>query len=111
MMVTQASVTVHVQLHDFTTLAEMVGDLLSVPDSALSGPDWTLEPSNPAFSEARLSAIREAQRIAIDYAAAFGATLSALEEVIDDAWPPDDGAHDDASKLTWRRRLRAPTRP
>lgn len=80
--------TVHVQLHDFTTLAELVGDLLSVPDSALSGPDWSLEPSNPAFSEARLSAIREAQRIAIDYAAAFGATLAALEEVIDDAGHP-----------------------
>lgn len=77
--------TIKVELQDFDLLADLVDNLLQIPDGAISGPQWSLQPDNRAFTEVRLAAIRDAQRIAHDYAAAFGVVPNALLEVIDDA--------------------------
>lgn len=77
--------SIKVELSDFELLAELVGNLLKIPDAAITGPQWSLQPDHPAFTEVRLAAIRDAQRIAHDYAAAFGVIPNALLEVIDDA--------------------------
>ena len=66
---------------------EGAGDLVvalgRLDDVTVSGPFWRLRPDSPAFAEARLAAVRDAVRRARQYAAAFGADLTALVEVAD----------------------------
>ena len=52
-------------------------------DVEVSGPYWRLRPDSGAVEEARLAAVRDAVRRARQYAAAFGAELTALVEVSD----------------------------
>ena len=47
------------------------------------GPSWRLRPDSPAVEQARLAAVRDAVHRARQYAAAFGAELTALLEISD----------------------------
>ena len=64
-----------------------VGDLVvalgRLDDVAVTGPWWRLRLDSPAIEQARLAAVRDAVRRARQYAAAFGAHLTALLEVSD----------------------------
>ena len=64
-----------------------VGDLVvalgRLDDVAVTGPWWRLRPDSPAVEQARLAAVQDAVRRARQYAAAFGAHLTALLEVSD----------------------------
>jgi uncharacterized protein YggE len=77
--------TVHTRL----TLGRLdaVGDLVvalgRLDDVEVAGPTWRLRPESPAVERARLDAVRDAVRRARQYAAAFGAELTALLEVGD----------------------------
>ncbi len=76
-----------IDLHDFTQLTDLISGLLQIPDAAVSGPNWSLQPNNPVFTSARLAAIQDARRRAHDYAAAFGVKPTAVLEVIDEPAP------------------------
>jgi uncharacterized protein YggE len=77
--------TVHTRL----TLGRLdaVGDLVvalgRLDDVEVAGPHWRLRPDSPAFEQARLAAVRDSVTRARQYAAAFGADLTALLEVSD----------------------------
>jgi uncharacterized protein YggE len=64
-----------------------VGDLVvalgRLDDVAVTGPWWRLRLDSPAVEQARLAAVRDAVHRARQYAAAFGAHLTALLEVSD----------------------------
>jgi uncharacterized protein len=49
----------------------------------VAGPTWRLRTDSAAFERARLAAVRDAVHRARQYAAAFGAELTALLEVSD----------------------------
>jgi hypothetical protein len=76
-------------LHTRVTVGrlESVGDLVvalgRLDDVTVSGPSWRLRPGSPAVEQARLAAVRDAVQRAQQYAAAFGAQLTALLEVSD----------------------------
>jgi uncharacterized protein YggE len=76
-------------LHTRLTLGRLdaVGELVvalgRLDDVEVSGPFWRLRPDSRAAEEARLAAVRDAVNRARQYAAAFGAHLSALLEVRD----------------------------
>jgi uncharacterized protein YggE len=76
-------------LHTRLTLARLdaVGDLVvalgRLDDVEVSGPNWALRPDSAAAEQARLAAVRDAVTRARQYAAAFGAHLTALIEVSD----------------------------
>ncbi len=64
-----------------------VGDLIvalgRLDDVAVTGPSWRLRLDSPVVEQARLAAVHDAVRRAREYAAAFGAHLTALLEVSD----------------------------
>ena len=66
---------------------DAVGDLVvalgRLDDVEVSGPVWRLRPDSPAAERARMDAVRDAVHRARQYAAAFGAELTALLEVRD----------------------------
>lgn len=66
---------------------EAVGDLVvalgRLDDVDVAGPWWRLRRDSPAAERARLAAVRDAVHRARQYAAAFGAELTALVEVGD----------------------------
>ena len=76
-------------LHTRVTVGRLdaVGDLVvalgRLDDVAVSGPSWGLRPASPAVEQARLAAVSDAVRRARQYAAAFGADLTALLEIGD----------------------------
>jgi uncharacterized protein YggE len=76
-------------LHTRLTLGRLdaVGDLVvalgRLDDVEVSGPYWRLRPESAAAEQARLAAVRDAVLRARQYAAAFGAHLTALVEVSD----------------------------
>ena len=76
-------------LHTRLTLGRLdaVGELVvahgRLDDVEVSGPYWRLRPDSPAAERARLAAIGDAVTRARQYAAAFGAHLTALVEVSD----------------------------
>ena len=76
-------------VHTRLTLARLdaVGDLLmalgGLDDVDVFGPIWRLRPQSPVFEQARLAAVRDAVRRARQYAAAFGAELTAVLAVSD----------------------------
>jgi uncharacterized protein len=73
---------------------EAVGDLVvalgRLDDVEVSGPAWRLRPDSAAVEQARMDAVRDAVHRARQYAAAFGAQLTALLEV-NDAGPGGGG--------------------
>ena len=66
---------------------EAVGDLVvtlgRLDDVEVTGPDWRLRRDSPALARARRDAVRDALQRARQYAAAFGAELTALVEISD----------------------------
>jgi uncharacterized protein YggE len=66
---------------------EAVGDLVvtlgRLDDVEVTGPDWRLRRDSPALARARLEAVRDAVERARQYAAAFGAELTAVVEISD----------------------------
>jgi uncharacterized protein YggE len=64
-------------------LGDLVVALGRLDDVAVAGPWWRLRPNSPAVEQARLAAVRDALHRARQYAAAFGAHLTALLEVSD----------------------------
>jgi uncharacterized protein YggE len=77
--------SVHTRLT--VTRLDAVGDLVvalgRLDDVDVSGPVWRLRPDSPAAERARMDAVRDAVHRARQYAAAFGAELTALLEVRD----------------------------
>lgn len=70
-------------VRDLDALGALVPALMELPDCRVDGPSWSLRPENPVFRQARLAAIADAKRVAVDYAAAFGARVAGLLEVSD----------------------------
>jgi uncharacterized protein YggE len=78
-----ASVHTQVTLNRLDLVGELFVALGRLDDVEVSGPHWRLRPDSPAAGRARLGAVRDAVRRAGQYAAAFGAELTALLEVSD----------------------------
>lgn len=64
-------------------VGELVVALARLDDVEVSGPVWRLRPGSPAVERARLAAVDDAVQRARQYAAAFGARLSAVLEIRD----------------------------
>jgi uncharacterized protein len=69
--------------HDTSQVAEVAGALGRLPDVAIEGPQWQVEPDNPVHAEIQADAVREALARAQRYAAALGGTLGRLVELSD----------------------------
>jgi uncharacterized protein len=78
-----ASLHTRLVLGRLDAVGELVVALGRLDDVEVSGPAWRLRPDSRAFEEARLAAVRDAVTRARQYAAAFGAHLTALVEVSD----------------------------
>jgi uncharacterized protein len=79
-----ASVHTQVTVNRLDLVGELFVALGRLDDVEVSGPVWRLRPDSPAVERARSDAVRDAVRRARQYAAAFGAELTALVEVADD---------------------------
>ena len=78
-----ASLHTRLTLGRLDAVGELVVALGRLDDVDVSGPYWRLRPDSPATEQARLAAIGDALTRARQYAAAFGAHLTALVEVSD----------------------------
>ena len=78
-----ASVTSRLILGRLDAVGDLVVALGRLDDVEVEGPVWRLRPDSPAVELARLDAVRDAVRRGRQYAAAFGAELTALLEVSD----------------------------
>lgn len=84
----QGECAITIELTEFEALSGLINELMQVPDASISGPNWSLQPTNAVFTNARLAAIEDAKRMARDYATAFGVEIKSLVEVIDDSSHP-----------------------
>jgi uncharacterized protein YggE len=78
-----ASVFTQVTVNRLDLAGELVVALGRLDDVDVAGPTWRLRTDSAAFERARLAAVRDAVHRARQYAAAFGAELTALLEVSD----------------------------
>jgi uncharacterized protein YggE len=78
-----ASLHTRLTLGRLDAVGELVVALGRLDDVEVSGPFWRLRPHSAAAEQARLAAVRDAVTRARQYAAAFGAQLTALLEVSD----------------------------
>jgi uncharacterized protein YggE len=78
-----ASLHTRLTLGRLDAVGELVVALGRLDDVEVSGPFWRLRPDSGAAQQARLAAVRDAVTRARQYAAAFGAQLTALVEVSD----------------------------
>jgi uncharacterized protein YggE len=78
-----ASVETRLVLGRLETAGDLVVALGRLDDVTVSGPFWRLRTDSPVHAEARLAAVQDAVGRARQYAAAFGAELTALVEVAD----------------------------
>ncbi|MET0763220.1 MAG: SIMPL domain-containing protein [Blastococcus sp.] len=78
-----ASVFTQVTVNRLDLAGELVVALGRLDDVDVAGPTWRLRTDSAAFERARLAAVRDALHRARQYAAAFGAELTALLEVSD----------------------------
>jgi uncharacterized protein len=78
-----ASVFTQVTVNRLDLAGELVVALGRLDDVDVAGPTWRLRTDSAAFERARLAAVRDAVHRARQYAAAFGAELTALLEVND----------------------------
>ena len=78
-----ASVHTRVTVNRLDLAGELVVALGRLDDVDVFGPTWRLRTDSPAYERARLDAVRDAVHRARQYAAAFGAELTALLEVRD----------------------------
>lgn len=85
-------------VHTRLTVARLdaAGDLLlelgALDDVDVFGPAWRLRPRSPVYEAARLEAVRDAVRRGRQYAAAFGAELTAVLAVSDAGLSGGDSA-------------------
>ena len=78
-----ASVQTRLTIGRLDAVGDLVVELGRLDDVDVAGPGWRLRPDSPAVEQARLDAVRDAVHRARQYAAAFGAQLTALLEVSD----------------------------
>ena len=78
-----ASLHTRLTVRRLDVLGDLVVALGRLDDVEVAGPWWRLRPESPAVEQARTAAVRDAVRRARQYAAAFGAELTALLEVSD----------------------------
>jgi uncharacterized protein len=78
-----ATLRTRLTLSRLDAVGELVVALGRLDDVEVSGPFWRLRPAGRPTEEARLAAVRDAVTRARQYAAAFGAHLTALVEVSD----------------------------
>jgi uncharacterized protein YggE len=78
-----ATVHTRLTLGRLDAVGELMVALGRLDDVDVSGPNWRLRPDSPAYGQARLAAVGDAVTRARQYAAAFGAQLTALLEVSD----------------------------
>ena len=78
-----ASVHTRLTIGRLDAVGDVVVALGRLDDVTLDGPSWQLRPDSPAVERARLTAVRDAVHRARQYAAAFGAELTALLQVSD----------------------------
>ena len=97
-----ASVHTRLTVARVDAVGELVVALGRLDDVEVSGPTWRLRPDSPALERARLDAVRDAVHRARQYAAAFGAQLTALLEV-SDAGPGGGGLRVAASVASMAR--------
>ena len=79
----RGTLTSELVVADFDALPQILADVTALDGIQVSGPWWSLRPTNPIYRQVRIAAIGEARQRAADYAAAFDATLGALVEVSD----------------------------
>jgi uncharacterized protein YggE len=77
-------ITTTVTLHDFGDLGELLAALAGLDQTSISGPWWQLRPGNRADADVRREAVTDALARARDYAAAVGATLDRIVEIVDE---------------------------
>jgi uncharacterized protein len=78
-----ASLNTRLVLGRLDAVGDLVVALGRLDEVAVAGPWWQLRPDSAVFEQARLAAVQDAVRRARQYAAAFGAELTALLEVSD----------------------------
>jgi uncharacterized protein len=78
-----AAVETRLVLRRLEAAGDLVVALGRLDDVTVAGPFWRVRRDSPAHAEARMAAVRDAVRRARQYAAAFGAELTALVEVAD----------------------------
>ena len=78
-----ASLLTRLVLGRLDAVGELVVALGRLDDVEVSGPVWRLRPDSSAAEQARLAAVQDAVTRARQYAAAFGAQLTALVEISD----------------------------
>jgi uncharacterized protein YggE len=78
-----ATVETRLVLARLEAAGNVVVALGRLDDVTVSGPFWRLRPGSSAFADARLAAVQDAIHRARQYAAAFGAEITALVEVAD----------------------------
>jgi uncharacterized protein YggE len=78
------TVLTSVTVTDFAVLGELMLRLAAVEQASISGPWWQLRPGSRAGSEVRREAIGDALSRARDYAAAVGARVDRLIEILDE---------------------------
>jgi uncharacterized protein YggE len=83
MTVSVATVHTRITVRQLEAVGDLVVGLGRLDDVEVSGPGWRLRENSPPIEEARLAAVRDAVHRARQYAAAFGAELTALLEVRD----------------------------
>ena len=79
----RGSLTTELVVTDFAALPGLLAALTALDGAQVSGPWWSLRPTNPVHRQVRIAAIAEARQRAADYAAAFDASLGSLIEVSD----------------------------
>ena len=78
------SVTTIVTVSDFTVLGDLLLRLGNQDQTSVAGPWWQLRPGSAAGAEVRQAAVADALDRAREYAAAVGARLDRLVEIVDE---------------------------
>lgn len=87
----RATVSTECRVHEVEAASAVVEAVTALPDVAVTGPRWGVTPDHPAHSLARHSAVRQAQRLAADYADALGLDLGDVLRVSSGVPPAEGG--------------------
>ena len=82
--------TTVVEVTNFGHLGQFVADLAAAGASALHGPAWEVDKTNPAHDQARRAAALDAERRASTYAEAVGLRLGPLKWLTEPGLRPGD---------------------
>lgn len=77
----------HVEVTDFAQLGQMLAEMTAARGT-ISGPNWRVDPTNPAHHQVRAEAAGEARRRAEAYASGLGLTLGEVR------WMSEPGLRD-----------------